>query len=199
MTYRQRRRIKTEEKAKVVADEFVKFLAARAVLHQDYFEENDEFIFFFKSSWCNSSYSSKRPRAKQLARQEFNKFCPLSSSDDLCLFFCTYLSSIPLGLAESTHCENYYTKTPLLTVYVWLPRDPDAGPALHDWPHWGQLHGPRAGPHWHLLSQVSVYRLCTLCVSVSLWSKYTSSQRKRQMKSSSLPPMTVDWHFNEWS
>ena len=39
MTYRQRRRIKTEEKAKVVADEFVEFLAALAVLQQDNFEE----------------------------------------------------------------------------------------------------------------------------------------------------------------
>ena len=36
--------------------------------------------FSFKSSWCNSSYSSNRPSAKQ--------FC----SDDLCRMFCIYPS-----------------------------------------------------------------------------------------------------------
>ena len=45
-----RRRIKTEEKAKVVADvwdaEFIQFFAVLAI------------ILFFKSSWCNVSYSS---------------------------------------------------------------------------------------------------------------------------------------------
>ena len=29
-----------------------------AILYQDDFEEQDEFILFFKSSWCNLSYSS---------------------------------------------------------------------------------------------------------------------------------------------
>ena len=32
-------------------------------------QEQDEFLFIFKYSWCNSSYSSIRPCAKQLARQ----------------------------------------------------------------------------------------------------------------------------------
>ena len=41
-----KRRIKTEEKAKVVAsvcgEEFIQFLAALAIFHQDDFEEKDE-------------------------------------------------------------------------------------------------------------------------------------------------------------
>ena len=57
-------RIDTEEKAKVVAaawgTEFIQFLGALAILHNDYYEEYDEFIRFFKPSWCNSSYSSIR-------------------------------------------------------------------------------------------------------------------------------------------
>ena len=57
---RHRTRIKTEEKAKVVASvwgkEFIQLLAALAVLQKDNFEEKDEFILFLKSSWRNSSY-----------------------------------------------------------------------------------------------------------------------------------------------
>ena len=60
---KHRKRIKTEEKAKVVAavggTEFIQFLATLAIL-----------LLFFKSSWYNSSCSSKSPNAKQLARQE---------------------------------------------------------------------------------------------------------------------------------
>ena len=62
-----RRRMKTEEKAKFAAvwgTEFIQFLVALAILHQDNFEEYDEFILFFKSTWCNSSYSSICPIAK---------------------------------------------------------------------------------------------------------------------------------------
>ena len=33
------------------------------------FEEQDESILFFKSSWCNSPYSSNRPNTQQLALQ----------------------------------------------------------------------------------------------------------------------------------
>ena len=35
-----------------------------AILDYDDFEELNEFILFFKSSWCNSSYSSNRPITK---------------------------------------------------------------------------------------------------------------------------------------
>ena len=34
----------------------------------DDFEEQEEFILFFKSSWGSSSYSSNRPITKQLAQ-----------------------------------------------------------------------------------------------------------------------------------
>ena len=39
-----------------------------AILYQDDFEEQDEFISFFKSSWY-LSYSSNSPNAQQLAQQ----------------------------------------------------------------------------------------------------------------------------------
>ena len=74
LTPTHRRRINTEEKAKDVAaawgTELIKFVTILAILHFGEFEEQDEFILFFKSSWCNSSYSSKHPSAKQLAWQE---------------------------------------------------------------------------------------------------------------------------------
>ena len=34
------------------------------------------------------------PSAKQFRGKEFNKFCPPNSSDDLCIFFCIYPSSM---------------------------------------------------------------------------------------------------------
>ena len=60
-----RRRIKTEEKAKVVAsvwgEEFIQFLAALAVLPRTILKNRMNSSFSFKSSWCNSSYNSNRP------------------------------------------------------------------------------------------------------------------------------------------
>ena len=73
LSYICRRRIKTEEKAKVVTADW-------GVQIQ------------MNSSWRNSSYSSYRPTTKQ--RKELNKFCPLNKSDDLCLFFCSYPSTL---------------------------------------------------------------------------------------------------------
>ena len=63
-----RRRINKEEKAKNVAavwgTEFIQFLAALATeFCTGRFEEQDEFILLFKSSWCNSSFSSNHPDA----------------------------------------------------------------------------------------------------------------------------------------
>ena len=55
--------------AAVWGAEFINFLDALAILYMDEFEEQYEFILFFKSSWCNSSYSSNHPSAKQLAQQ----------------------------------------------------------------------------------------------------------------------------------
>ena len=59
----QRRRIKTEEKAKVVAavwgKEFIQFLAALAILPRTVLKKRMNSSFSFRPSWCNSSYSSK--------------------------------------------------------------------------------------------------------------------------------------------
>ena len=55
-----RRRIKTEEKAK---DD------------QDNLKKGIEFILFFISSWCNSSYSSNLPVKNSYRGKEMNRFC----------------------------------------------------------------------------------------------------------------------------
>ena len=47
-------------------------------------EEKDEFILFFKSSWCKIADAARN----------FNQFCPPNSSDDFCLLFCLYPSSM---------------------------------------------------------------------------------------------------------
>ena len=75
-TWDHRRRMKTEEKAKVVAAalgaELIKFLAALAILHQDVLKNRknctrticiryvyDEFIPFFKSPWCKIASAAR--------------------------------------------------------------------------------------------------------------------------------------------
>ena len=64
---RRSQRIKTEEKAKDVAsawgEEFIKCLAALAVLPRTILKNRMNSSFFFKSSWCNSSFLSKHPGA----------------------------------------------------------------------------------------------------------------------------------------
>ena len=63
----------------------------------------DEFILFFKSSWCNSSFSSSHPSAKQSARQEFNKFCPPQQQRrPLAPLFCIYSVSFFSHLPEAS-------------------------------------------------------------------------------------------------
>ena len=63
--WHHRRRIKTEEKAKVVAavrgEEFFQFLAALVILARTIFKNKMNSSFSFKSSGCNSSYNSNRP------------------------------------------------------------------------------------------------------------------------------------------
>ena len=58
-----KRRIKTEEKAKVVVsvwgEEFIQFLAATAILPRTILNNRMNSSFSFKPSWCNSSYYSK--------------------------------------------------------------------------------------------------------------------------------------------
>ena len=63
---------------------------------QDDFDEQDEFILFFKSFCCNTSYASHCHSAKQLLWQRigYKKNSAPNSSDDLCLFFCIYPSSM---------------------------------------------------------------------------------------------------------
>ena len=62
---RYRRRINTEEKAKVAAAvglaELIKFLAARAILPRTTLKNRTNSTSSFNSSWCSSSYSSNRP------------------------------------------------------------------------------------------------------------------------------------------
>ena len=91
----QRKRIKTEEKAKVVSTvwgkEFIQFLAALAILHytvqcRTIFKNRMNWFFFFKSSWCNSSYSSKRPSAKHLAQQGIEQILLLQYSETTTIF-----------------------------------------------------------------------------------------------------------------
>ena len=65
------------------------------ILHQD------EFIPFFISSWCNTSYSTNRPVQNSQRGIELNRFCPPSSSDDLCFLFCLHPSSL---LARYSRC-----------------------------------------------------------------------------------------------
>ena len=84
--FSQRRRITTEENAKIVAAvwgiERIQFLAARAILHHDDLKKG-----------MNSSYSATRPWCKMgMHGKELNKFCPPSSSDDYCLLFCIHPS-----------------------------------------------------------------------------------------------------------
>ena len=45
-----------------------------------WFEEKDEFILFFKSSWCNSSYSSFRIVLNSQFGKELNQFFPLAAT-----------------------------------------------------------------------------------------------------------------------
>ena len=97
------RRINTEEKAKVVAavwgTEFIQCLAALAILPRTILKNR-----------IHSSFSSYHPSAinpilyivtvlvqNSMCGKELNKFCPSNNSNNLCLFFCIYPSSM-LGM-----------------------------------------------------------------------------------------------------
>ena len=62
-------------------EELIKFVAVRAIL-----KNGMNSSFSFKSSRCNSSYSSNRPVQNSQRDKELNKFCLLNTNDDLCLF-----------------------------------------------------------------------------------------------------------------
>ena len=101
-----RRRIYTEKKLKVVATvwgvDFSQFLAALAILPRTILKNRMNSFFSFKSSWCNSPYSSNGCSAKQAARQGI---VFILSGDDLCLFFCIYPSFMPPWVGT----ENYHS------------------------------------------------------------------------------------------
>ena len=68
------------------------FLAAPAILSQDDFGEKDDFIIFFKSSQCNSYFSSNRPVQNRQRSKELNKFCPPNRRNDFILLLRGQLS-----------------------------------------------------------------------------------------------------------
>ena len=83
--------------------ELIQFLSKLAILHQYSIWRKRgihpilhivlvQFILFFTSSWCISSYSSNCPGAKKLARQGIKSRLLGGSSSryDLCLLFCLY-------------------------------------------------------------------------------------------------------------
>ena len=93
ITHRSRKY--AEDKTKVVAavlgTEFIQFLAALAISHQDDLKNK-----------MNSSFSSYHPGAihsflhmvqNKWCVKKLKEFCPPSCSDDLCLVFCIYPSS----------------------------------------------------------------------------------------------------------
>ena len=75
-------------------DEFVQFLAALAVLPRTILKNRMNSSFYFKSSWCNSSYYSVSSQAKRLAHQGIEYIFPPNRSNDRCLFFCINPSSM---------------------------------------------------------------------------------------------------------
>ena len=109
-TWDHRRRMKTEEKAKVVAAalgaELIKFLAALAILHQDVLKNRknctrticiryvyDEFIPFFKSPWCKIASSARH----------CNNCVPQTAAR-------TFVFSVCLGLLDSAkHSHHYFS------------------------------------------------------------------------------------------
>ena len=107
MPWDHRRRINTE-KVNVVAvvwgTEFIQFLAAQVILHWDNFEEYDKFIIFFKSSLCNSSYSSNRSCATARATRNCVNYVPQTEattfyfSSEFLLLLCLVLMMMGWGL-----------------------------------------------------------------------------------------------------
>ena len=133
-----RRRIKTEATAKVVASvwgtECIQFLAALAILYQDDFGNQDEFILFFKSSWCNSFYFSNLPSAPQLARQgiEYILSPQLQYSDNLELAErCVLLFYRRQTRVTAVPCTNKYLQCTISICYLFLFRfNPSNPPTL---------------------------------------------------------------------
>ena len=93
-----RRRINTAGKTKVIAAvwgaAFIQFLAALTIMPKTILNSS----FSFKSSWSNSPVRQTVPVQKSWRGKEFNKFCAPNRSDDLCLIFCLYPSSMKYAM-----------------------------------------------------------------------------------------------------
>ena len=109
--------IYTEEKAKVVATdwetEFIQSLATLAILHQDDikkrmmwrkgwlaqggYEETDEFILFFKSSWCKTASAARNLINSVPPKQRMRRPLPA-------LLFCINPSSMRPQLPQLETC-----------------------------------------------------------------------------------------------
>ena len=98
---------KDKDRIKVVASvwgaELIKFLAALAVLQRTIWINWMNCTRKIWNKRMNSSYSSKSSLGKiaSAARNLIN-FAPPNSSDDLCLFFCMYPSSMRWGINIKT-------------------------------------------------------------------------------------------------
>ena len=90
------RSIKTEEKAKVRAaalrgTKLSQLLAALAILHQDDLKKGMNSSY---SSYCSSAIHPIHQIVlvqNSWSGKEMHQFCPTSSSDDLCILFCTFI------------------------------------------------------------------------------------------------------------
>ena len=94
-----RRRINTEEKAKVVAavwgTEFIQFLAALALCTRTILTNRMNSFFYSNNPGAIHPILQFFLVQNCLCGKELNKFCPLNTSGDICLFFCIYPPSIP--------------------------------------------------------------------------------------------------------
>ena len=93
-----RRRINTEEKAKVVAaawvKELIKFLAALAILNLDDLENRMNCTrIILREGRIHPILQIVRVKNSQRGK-ELNQFCPPNSSNSLCLLFCINPSSM---------------------------------------------------------------------------------------------------------
>ena len=115
------------QKAKVVAavwgKEFIQFLAALAILPiRTILKTRMNSSFSFKSSCCYSSYYSNRPLQNSQRGKELNNFCLPNKSNDLCLFFCLYPSSMTAAL-KASYLPNWGSDSSVAPSH-----DPEVGP-----------------------------------------------------------------------
>ena len=87
--------------------------------------------FSVKPSWCNSSYNSNRPVQNSYRGKEFNKLFPPKKSNDLCLIFCHYPSSMPPPLQKSILLQKEaYIYSTQLFICQMIPHPSPPSPTL---------------------------------------------------------------------